>query len=182
MRGFLGRPPCKVILNRLMSTPFEAWVATLAVVSCITFLADANALEQSSVGQVFHPWDWVWNVGFGVSGVLTLIGVIKVWQRLEIAGLTGVAISSVIQFVSIWSVRGVPGTTAICTYIGIVLACLGRGSVLASGRDVILTRYSNAKNHSTGEPIGEAYVDLQPAPLPDQDDQNWKRRAGRGPT
>ena len=69
----------------------ELLIAFLAIIASISGLVDPSVVERSSVGKELAPWDTIWNVAYGILGIVTIVGVVRGPRSryLEAAGLRG---------------------------------------------------------------------------------------------
>jgi hypothetical protein len=140
----MSRASWRVRLDRLRVAPFQAWLAAAAVLTSITFLFDPDALR--SVGMTYHPWDYVWNVGYGLGGLLVLGGLLALRNRIEVIGLGLLAWAFAVQVIAVSLIRGVPGAPTIAVFGLVVVACISRVHTLVSGYDAALVQYAEPKS------------------------------------
>lgn len=107
---------------------FELWIGLAAVISLCVFLADPNGIEHSSVSDVIgHTWTEVWQVGYGISGMLIWFGLLRPSPRWEIAGLSILGSTTSINGVAIVHYFGLRGAAPALTLLALAVASWSRG-------------------------------------------------------
>jgi hypothetical protein len=105
---------------------FEFVIGVLSIIAAISFANDPESLRRTAVGQQLSGWDFVWNGGYGLAGLLIVVGLVIPKPRVEAAGLLLLATALTINVLAIWQVAGTIGATAIASYAAVVIACVGR--------------------------------------------------------
>ncbi len=137
MKRLLANPR----FRRLAANSFEVWIATAAIQTAITFLIKPEALTDSAIGRVLHPWDFVWNLSYGVAGVILIAALVRFRIDWELVGLVLICGALAIQVTSLVSIGGWAVTTTVDLDVGFVLCAAGRVWSLLHGRDrVVLSR------------------------------------------
>jgi hypothetical protein len=69
----------------------NAWgvlIGGLSVIACVVFfLNPEDTLNATSVSQQLGPWDDVWNIMYGVGGLLMVYGIVKPDRVADVIGL-----------------------------------------------------------------------------------------------
>jgi hypothetical protein len=85
VRAFLMRHP------RILGTMLNAWgvlIGSLAVFACAVFFIDPEStLDRSSLSFQLGGWANVWNVLYGVGGLLMVYGIVRPDRAADVAGL-----------------------------------------------------------------------------------------------
>ena len=72
-------------LDRARQSPFELWVAIVAIVNVVAYFTREDA---NPVHELVAPWDTVWAVTYAIAGVLMAVGLLRERSaNLEAAGL-----------------------------------------------------------------------------------------------
>lgn len=108
-----------------LANAFELLLALLAIISAVAFFVSPS-VQRSAVGVALHPFDQVWNAGYGLAGLLIVVGLTTPRPRLELAGLSLLAAAVAINAAAVVSVAGARGLTAVLSYVAIVAACAAR--------------------------------------------------------
>lgn len=114
---------------RFEANGFEAMIAIACTVSALRFFLDPDALSRSPVGQVLHPWDYLWSVGFLLGGLGILAGLwfgrgdFEVFGLLFLAGAVTVQASAVLRM-------GEDKITGVIVYAAVALACAARARLI----------------------------------------------------
>ena len=134
--------------RNVQANAFEALIAIMCVIAAIGAFADPASLRDSVVGQELHPWDFLWNGMFGVSGILILVGLLnpeRTYQYgrvriegagAEIAGLIFLGTAVAINGAAAIAVNGLSPGIGILT--AVVFACIYRvRALLAKEKEIV---------------------------------------------
>ena len=115
----------------LLANVFELFVAVLAALASLTFFLDPSQLADSAVGRALPPFDYAWNVGYGLGALLVAAGLWKIDGYLEVAGLSLFTAAVLINGIAIIAVGGSVGT--IFVYVAFAASCLLRAFMVLKG-------------------------------------------------
>ena len=110
----------------LASNAFELFLCGLTLYAAIQFVVSPDALYESTVGRLLHPWDYAWIALYGVSSALVVFGLVLPSPRLEVAGLLGYAAGVLVNLIALVALVGNQSVIGICTYSALSLAALVR--------------------------------------------------------
>lgn len=117
-------------LARFEANSFEVLIAFACVVTACVFFAAPNALNNSSIGQTFRPWDVIWNAELLLGGAAILLALWNAHVGLEIAGLLLVCSAVLILCVSVVAIRGMAGAASVSVDLAAALTCIARARSL----------------------------------------------------
>jgi hypothetical protein len=118
-----------------------AWLALAAVTTGVVALIDPTSLS-GPIRSTKHPWDFVWNIGFAISGTLKLAGLFGRRPDIEAMGMMLLSGSLLAYFV------------AVVAYVGFVPATLTYPILVVAGVFRVLTLISLARLHTNDERRG----------------------------
>jgi hypothetical protein len=110
----------------LAAHAFELFTASLAIFAAAAFFAQPDQLARSAVGQAVHPFDYAWNVSYGLGGILVTVGILRRAEWLEVAGLSFFAGAVLVNGVAIFLERGLTGLASAPPLIGFAIASVSR--------------------------------------------------------
>ena len=117
----------------LSANAFELFVCLLAIVAAISFFVNPDTYDDTAVGKFLHPWDFAWNLMYGVGALLVAAGLIRLKPQWEVAGLCLFTSAVSINLVATLAVYGrISLLTAAPIYVGFALASVIRGHYLIS--------------------------------------------------
>lgn len=129
------------IARRGFTQGFELVIAVLAIAAAISFVLNPDALAESPIGRTFHPIDWIWNTGYGVSGVFIVVGVLSGRAHIEGAGLCVLASAVGLSAIAYFYVLHFDGTIpSYVSFLAVILASLGRLYELLRYPEVVVVR------------------------------------------
>lgn len=121
-----GRPGA-----RLLANAHEAFIALVSSLVALQFFAAPGNLDRSPVGQALPPWDYIWNFGLMVGGLLIVSGLIGGRADWEVAGLMFHSGAVLVQAVAVITVFGwLAGIVSLFIYGAIVAANIARAWIL----------------------------------------------------
>lgn len=99
---------------------FELWVGLAGVISLILFIYDPLAQRNSSISHAIgHKWAVVWQVAYGIAGLMIWYGLLRPSPRWEIAALCVLGSATAINGVAILNLFGLRGITTAATLIAL---------------------------------------------------------------
>lgn len=117
----------------LSANAFELFVCLLALVAAISFFINPDTYDDTAVGQFLHPYDFVWNMMYGLGALLVVVGLVRLKPQIEVAGLCLFTSAVSINFVATLTVYGtVSFLSAAPIYLGFAMASLIRAHYLIS--------------------------------------------------
>jgi hypothetical protein len=128
VRAFLMRHP------RILGTMLNAWgvlIGSLAVFACVVFFIDPEStIDRSSLSFQLGGWANVWNILYGVGGLLMVYGIVRPDRAADVAGLFLFGGATLINFTSIALTLGPRSLIVAPHLIGFCLAALARAVVI----------------------------------------------------
>lgn len=121
-----GRPGA-----RLLANAHEAFIALLSAIVALQFFAAPGNLDRSPVGQAIPPWDYIWNTGLMLGGILIVAGLIAGRADWEVAGLMFHSGAVLVQLVAVIAIFGwLAALVSLFIYGAIVAANIARAWIL----------------------------------------------------
>jgi hypothetical protein len=128
MRWFLIRHP------RILGIMLNAWgvlIGGLSVIACaVFFLNPDDTLNATSVSQHLGPWDDVWNVMYGVGGLLMVYGIVKPDRVADVIGLLLFAGAVLVNMLAVGIDFEGRALVVEASFLGCCLSALSRAVVL----------------------------------------------------
>lgn len=109
---------------------FELLIAFFSLLAAVSFALNPAERRATAVGQTLAPYDWLWNIGYGLAGLLIVWGVLRIRPRIEVAGLALLAGFVGINATAVIAVGGLRGWYTLGTYVSVIAACFIRARVL----------------------------------------------------
>lgn len=156
------------MLRKLLASPRGAyiaqnavwlWLALAAILSAVAFFANPASIASSPIGQLIHPYDFIWNAGWLLSGVLLLVGIVRMHADTEALGLMVFGLSLSIYTVALLALNA--PLVGLAAYPALILAALLRVAYL-----VILAQAAAALKAESKKPGPGAGNLVALAPLP----------------
>lgn len=113
------------------------WLAVAAMLTLAAFIVTGGATAAGGA-QILHayaPFDWIWNIGFGLSGALIVYGVSMLHKDIEAVGLMIFGGSLLIYAIAL-AVAGVV-SASLFTYPALLAAALVRVVLLVTQAKII---------------------------------------------
>lgn len=125
--------------DNLQAHSFEALIAFAATLASVIFFTTAD-IQRTVIGQVLHPYDFIWNALYGLGGVLIVLGLAYparfffrrlYGKALELGGLCMLSSAVLVNLIASLIVVGLnPGQG---TLLAVMVACGLRAQVLITG-------------------------------------------------
>lgn len=105
------------------------WVGLVCVLSAVQFYADPASIARSSIGHALDgPADDLWNIAWGIGGVLITYGVWTMRPAVEIIGHLFLTVAVLTNAIAVLVLLG-PGPSAVIS-LGVGLASMTRVAYL----------------------------------------------------
>jgi hypothetical membrane protein len=111
------------------------WLGLAAALAAIAFFVNPASLAASPIGHVLHPYDYIWNGGFLVSGLMLVVAILFRRPDLEAFGLMAFA-GSVLVYTLALIVVGA-AAIGVFTYPALVIAALSRVMFLVTASQMV---------------------------------------------
>lgn len=111
--------PRRARLEATLSNSFELWLAFAGVLSALNFALTPASRAMTTVGGINPTFAWTWTILYAVGSIGILIGLIKLDDRIEVAGLILFAVATMVNATTIIQVRGFDsGSTYVALQFG----------------------------------------------------------------
>lgn len=104
------------------------WLSLAALSASVTFFITPDALDNSSIGVIAHPYDYLWNLMFGLAGFFIFFGMLSRRPGFETLGLIWLAGGLVVLELASLAYVGV--TPAAFTFPALILAAMFRAKMM----------------------------------------------------
>ena len=120
--------PRRARLEVTLSNTFELWLAFAGVLSAIGFILNPEIRGLTAAGSVDHTFAWTWTLLYAAGSVGVVWGLVKLDDRIEIAGLILFVVATLVNGIAILQVRGLgsAGAYVALQYLGLSAASVVR--------------------------------------------------------
>lgn len=125
---------------------FEVAFAIAGFCTALQFILDQEVRAQTAVGALGALFAWSWTILFLIGSTGILVGMYRLEDRIELAGLSCFSAAALVNAASIIQVRGLQGV-----YVALVFLAFVGGSLTRIHLLLALRRLGSSGNPSRGE-------------------------------
>lgn len=108
----------------LIAHGFEVCFAIAGLVTALQFIIEPEVRAAVAIGDLGTFFAWFWTALYLIGSVGILVGLTRVDDRVELAGLTNFAVAAFVNAVVLLQTRGTHGV-----YVSVIFAAFAGGSV-----------------------------------------------------